>query len=147
MNKGGRRGLATTLGDPAGCASFASLPLPSYAGYPFRRSSDTKSHFASVLNHAPGTLTVYGETGNLISDGTRTFTYDVENRLVGASGGVTLAYDPMGGLQNSRYPLRDIEHQREYYRPAWTYGQRALEQATRLPPPRCFLGRILPGIC
>ena len=36
--------------------------------------------------------------GNLVSDGTRTFTYDVENRLVTASGGVTLRYDPLGRL-------------------------------------------------
>ena len=31
-------------------------------------------------------------------DGTNTFTYDLENRLVGRSGGVTLSYDPLGRL-------------------------------------------------
>ena len=36
--------------------------------------------------------------GNLVSDGARTFTYDVENWLVTASGGVTLRYDPLGRL-------------------------------------------------
>ena len=40
----------------------------------------------------------YDANGNLVSDGTRTFTYDVENRLVTASGGVTLRYDPLGRL-------------------------------------------------
>jgi RHS repeat-associated protein len=37
--------------------------------------------------------------GNLISDGTRTYLYDVENRLVGAPGnGTVLVYDPLGRL-------------------------------------------------
>jgi RHS repeat-associated protein len=40
----------------------------------------------------------YDANGNLTSDGTRTFTYDAENRLVAASGGVTLSYDPLGRL-------------------------------------------------
>ena len=40
----------------------------------------------------------YDANGNLTSDGTRTFTYDAENRLVAASGGVALAYDPLGRL-------------------------------------------------
>ncbi|RYD70501.1 MAG: RHS repeat-associated core domain-containing protein, partial [Verrucomicrobiaceae bacterium] len=42
--------------------------------------------------------------GNLSSDGTYTFTYDPENRLVGRSGGgitVTVRYDPLGRLYNS----------------------------------------------
>src|SRR5688500_18527120 len=44
---------------------------------------------------------LYDPNGNLISDGTRTYAYDSENRLVGAtSGGVTasLVYDPLGRL-------------------------------------------------
>ena len=40
----------------------------------------------------------YDANGNLTSDGTKTFTYDIENRLVGRSGGVTLSYDPLGRL-------------------------------------------------
>ena len=38
--------------------------------------------------------------GNLTSDGSTTFIYDVENRLVSASGGRTasLRYDPLGRL-------------------------------------------------
>jgi RHS repeat-associated protein len=40
----------------------------------------------------------YDGNGNLTSDGTNTFTYDVENRLIGRSGGVALRYDPMGRL-------------------------------------------------
>ncbi len=45
----------------------------------------------------------YDKNGNLTSDGTRTFTYDPENRLISESGpvGLTLAYDPTGRLQQS----------------------------------------------
>ena len=49
-------------------------------------------------NPAQGANFDYDDNGNLVSDGSRTFTYDVENRLVGASGGLTLAYDPLGRL-------------------------------------------------
>ncbi len=40
----------------------------------------------------------YDAGGNLTSDGTRTYGYDSENKLTSASGGVTLAYDPLGRL-------------------------------------------------
>jgi RHS repeat-associated protein len=43
----------------------------------------------------------YDANGNLTSDGTTTYVYDVENRLVsasGASGTATLRYDPLGRL-------------------------------------------------
>lgn len=42
----------------------------------------------------------YDGNGNLTSDGTKTYVYDVENRLVSASGGtpVSLRYDPLGRL-------------------------------------------------
>jgi RHS repeat-associated protein len=40
----------------------------------------------------------YDANGNLTADGASTFVYDVENRLVGRSGGVTLTYDPLGRL-------------------------------------------------
>jgi RHS repeat-associated protein len=47
-----------------------------------------------------GSTFTYDDNGNLTSDGTTTYTYDVENRLVSASGGnsVTLHYDPLGRL-------------------------------------------------
>jgi RHS repeat-associated protein len=50
-----------------------------------------------------GVTQTYDRFGNLTSDGTRTFTYDSENRLLTESGPVTLAlsYDPMGRLQQS----------------------------------------------
>jgi RHS repeat-associated protein len=45
-----------------------------------------------------GTTIAYDANGNLTSDGTSTFVYDIENRLVGRSGGVVLVYDPLGRL-------------------------------------------------
>ncbi|MGE4037738.1 MAG: RHS repeat-associated core domain-containing protein [Hyphomonadaceae bacterium] len=44
----------------------------------------------------------YDSRGNLVSDGSRNFTYDYENRLLTATGSVsgTLAYDPLGRLQS-----------------------------------------------
>jgi RHS repeat-associated protein len=58
------------------------------------------------LNRIANTGFGYDLNGNLIADpggwgpghAARTFTYDVENRLVEASGGVTLRYDPLGRL-------------------------------------------------
>ncbi|ATQ42924.1 RHS repeat-associated core domain-containing protein [Caulobacter mirabilis] len=46
----------------------------------------------------------YDARGNLTSDGTRTFTYDVENRLTSVTGGgpgIRLFYDPQGRLSGS----------------------------------------------
>jgi RHS repeat-associated protein len=40
----------------------------------------------------------YDLNGNLTSDGTHSYTYDIENRLVGAPGNLTLIYDPLGRL-------------------------------------------------
>jgi len=47
-----------------------------------------------------GTGHTYDANGNLTSDGSTTFLYDIENRLVSASGAKTasLTYDPMGRL-------------------------------------------------
>jgi RHS repeat-associated protein len=50
-----------------------------------------------------GTSFGYDANGNLTSDGSRTFTYDVENRLRTVTGGagLTLTYDPLGRLKDS----------------------------------------------
>jgi RHS repeat-associated protein len=40
----------------------------------------------------------YDANGNLTSDGTSTYSYDIENRLVGAPGNLTISYDPLGRL-------------------------------------------------
>jgi RHS repeat-associated protein len=43
----------------------------------------------------------YDDNGNLGGDGSNSYGYDVENRLVSKSGGLTLAYDPNGRLWQS----------------------------------------------
>jgi RHS repeat-associated protein len=40
----------------------------------------------------------YDANGNLTSDGSRTYAYDIENRLVSSSNGAALTYDPLGRL-------------------------------------------------
>lgn len=40
----------------------------------------------------------YDTNGNMTSSGTTSYVYDVENRLVAATGGVELVYDPLGRL-------------------------------------------------
>ncbi len=40
----------------------------------------------------------YDANGNLTGDGSRTYVYDAENRLVSASNGAALAWDPLGRL-------------------------------------------------
>jgi len=56
------------------------------------------NQYASVDNAAFN----YDARGNLISDGSRNFTYDYENRLLTASGSVegALSYDPLGRLRS-----------------------------------------------
>jgi RHS repeat-associated protein len=60
---------------------------------------DGLNRYTSVKGVAFG----YDGNQNLTSDGSRTFAYDVENRLTSVSGspGVTLGYDPNGRLQQS----------------------------------------------
>lgn len=72
-------------------------------------TSASTSYAVNGLNQYAGTSTTtgsgtagatlaYDANGNLTSDGTTTYVYDVENRLVAASNGVTLDYDPAGRL-------------------------------------------------
>ena len=70
----------------------------------------------------------YDANGNLTSDGTRMFTYDVENRLVARSGGVGLRYDPLGRLYEVATPsgwtrfLYDGDALVAEYLPSGLYG-------------------------
>jgi RHS repeat-associated protein len=71
-------------------------------------NSYVRSYAANGLNQYTGTTSTgaspaaysYDLNGNLLSDGTRSYVYDVENRLISASGGATaaLVYDPLGRL-------------------------------------------------
>jgi RHS repeat-associated protein len=55
---------------------------------------------AATTGGVPSASFVYDANGNLTSDGTSSFVYDGENRLVSASGAksASLAYDPLGRL-------------------------------------------------
>ncbi len=72
-------------------------------------ASASTAYAVNGLNQYAGTTTTtsggtagatlaYDANGNLTSDGTTGYVYDVENRLVTASNGVTLDYDPAGRL-------------------------------------------------
>lgn len=66
-------------------------------------TSVNRGYTANGLNQysaVAGTSFAYDTNGNLTSDGSNSFVYDVENRLVARSGGATasLRYDPLGRL-------------------------------------------------
>ncbi|HEY5713578.1 MAG TPA: RHS repeat-associated core domain-containing protein [Allosphingosinicella sp.] len=49
------------------------------------------------VGYTPSNMT-YDANGNLTSDGSHAYLYDIENRLVGAPNGTVLTYDPLGRL-------------------------------------------------
>lgn len=70
-------------------------------------TSSSQPNLSYVINglnqytSAGGASFGYDPNGNLTADGTYTFTYDIENRLVATGGGsapATLRYDPLGRL-------------------------------------------------
>jgi RHS repeat-associated protein len=64
----------------------------------------------TVSNGATSATFAYDANGNLISDGTTSFVYDVENRLISASGAKTanLIYDPLGRLFQVSSPATGV---------------------------------------
>jgi RHS repeat-associated protein len=69
---------------------FAYAPVAGTLATPPDRLNQLASVGAAATTHDP--------RGNMTSDGTRTFAYDSQNRLITGSGGNTLSYDPMGRL-------------------------------------------------
>ncbi len=74
--------------------------------YTWAASAASKSYTRNGLNQytaISGTGFTYDLRGNLTSDGSRTFTYDYENRLISLSGpaSMTVAYDPGGRLRQA----------------------------------------------
>lgn len=70
-----------------------------WSGQPTTTTNFT--HDALNRDAAMAAAAGYDANGNLISDGTRTFAYDAENRLISVTGGsapLTLSYDPLGRL-------------------------------------------------
>lgn len=68
-----------------------------FTGYVNANRSYTANGLNQYASAGPATFG-YDANGNLVTDGTNTYSYDAENRLVTASGGVTLSYDPLGRL-------------------------------------------------
>ena len=96
--------LILTYGyDASGGVVSRALSNDTYSSHPATLS---KSYVANGLDQyatVAGTAFTHDARGNLTSDGTRSFTYDIENRLLTASAptAVTLTYDPLGRLQTS----------------------------------------------
>lgn len=95
-------GVGSVAYNPAGqIVTWASSnPIFNYAEI----ANTTDSRTFDGLNRDSGVAALsggYDARGNLTKDGTRTFTYDVENRLLTSTGGanaLTLIYDPEGRL-------------------------------------------------
>jgi RHS repeat-associated protein len=96
-----------TLGltpSPSDQLATKSVSNATYA-YPPPAPGST-SYVANTLNQyssVAGTSYTYDGRGNLTSDGSRSFTYDLDNHLLTASAptAVSLSYDPLGRLQTS----------------------------------------------
>ena len=80
-------------------ASTAQYDYTAPAGSLLNQTYDGLNRDASIAAMQGG----YDARGNLTTDGPRAFTYDIENRLLTATGGsapLTLAYDPEGRLSS-----------------------------------------------
>ncbi|MEP3464606.1 MAG: hypothetical protein ABJN65_01150, partial [Parasphingorhabdus sp.] len=92
--------LTTTFGyNPASQLSQLTRSNDSYA-WTGHYNVD-RNYTVNGLNQltTAGALSLsYDTNGNLTSDGTNSYTYDNENRLITGTGGVTLTYDPYGRL-------------------------------------------------
>jgi RHS repeat-associated protein len=87
-----------------------SNDLYAFPGY----VSASRAYTVNGLNQygTAGTATfTYDANGNLIGDGTNSYTYDVENRMLSGSGPIatSLQYDPMGRLWRIVVPNKTIE--------------------------------------
>jgi RHS repeat-associated protein len=78
----------------------------SNSAYSYSAPAASRSYTANGLNQyasVSGTSFSYDARANLTSDGSRNFSYDLENRLTAVSGSasMTLAYDPRGRMQQT----------------------------------------------
>lgn len=87
-------------------ASQISQRIAANDNYTWTASAQTVAYTRNGLNQytaVGGTAFNYDARGNLISDGSRNFSYDLENRLKSVSGAasMTLDYDPLGRLRQT----------------------------------------------
>jgi RHS repeat-associated protein len=95
-----------TIGLQYTAASQLWIRSSSNALYDWMPPVATTAYVADGLNRystVAGSAFAYDARDNLQSDGVNTYSYDVENRLLSASGptAVTLGYDPLGRLQET----------------------------------------------
>jgi len=87
--------------NPAGqiASRTGSNDLYAWTGHGSGTTGTSVNGLNQIATHG-GTAFAHDANGNLTSDGARSFTYDVENRLVAVSGGngASLVYDPLGRL-------------------------------------------------
>jgi len=96
-------GQSLTLGFGYTLASQLKTRTSSNALYDWIQPGINRSYTPDGLNRyssVSGGSYAYDARGNMTSDGARTFSYDVENRLTSVVGGagLTLTYDPLGRL-------------------------------------------------
>lgn len=86
--------------NPASQVTQRSVSNDSYAYVAAAQSQSYVRNGLNTYSSVGGTSYGYDSRGNLISDGARSFTYDLENHLLSVSGSssVSLSYDPLGRL-------------------------------------------------
>jgi len=86
--------------NPASQITSETRSNDAYAFTPSNATVDNTSNGLNQLTNVGGSAPAYDANGNLTFDPTtgKSYTYDSENRLVSASGGVSLTYDPLGRL-------------------------------------------------
>jgi RHS repeat-associated protein len=97
---GRRTAISRSPSDQLASKSFSNL---AYAYAPPPASLSYSANGLNQYSAVSGTSYSYDGRGNLISDGVRAFTYDLDNHLLTGSAPtpVSLAYDPLGRLQTS----------------------------------------------
>lgn len=106
---GGSGAVTSTFGyNPASQITSRSRSNDGYAfaGYVNVNRTYATNGLNQYTTAGPVSFT-YDANGNLTSDGTNTFGYDAENRLISGPNGTSLSYDPLGRLWRVASPTTD----------------------------------------
>ncbi len=92
------RGMSTAAGNCVSGGSATAYDWPAPTTAQANKTYDGLNRDAGIVTSGG-----YDADGNLTNDGTRAFSYDLENRLLSASAptAIALTYDPLGRLQNT----------------------------------------------